>query len=240
MNEGFCLLITQPKYLVSGHLFGTSDANPVEYIFTNANIMQFSLGIPLNFLMKKSFRAGFTLPRVELLCFDDTTTQEVHAMAITIRPEDVRAALAPMLGTRFVLTTPICSETAYCLSLYAPSCMTLEDMYARVKECIFGCLYDTLGQGMVLTLENGVRLRLRLKDVDTLADAALGVLLDALPGAQLPLEFLRGYALDSGLLCAMRVLLQRYGAVLPSMEREMLGRIIRENHPADRYSSWLE
>lgn len=240
MNEGFCLLITQPKYLVSGHLFGTSDANPVEYIFTNANIMHFSLGIPLNFLMKKSFRAGFALPRVELLCFDDTTTQEVHAMAITIRPEDVRAALEPMLGTRFVLATPICGDTAYCLSLYAPSCMTLDDMYARVKECIFGCLYDTLGQGMVLTLENGVRLRLRLKDVDTLADAALGVLLDALPGAQLPLEFLRGYALDSGLLCAMRVLLQRYGAVLPSMEREMLGRIIRENHPADRYSSWLE
>ena len=240
MNEGFCLLITQPKYLVSGHLFGTSDANPVEYIFTNANIMHFSLGIPLNFLMKKSFRAGFALPRVELLCFDDTTTQEVHAMAITIRPEDVRAALEPMLGTRFVLSTPICGDTAYCLSLYAPSCMTLDDMYARVKECIFGCLYDTLGQGMVLTLENGVRLRLRLKDVDTLADAALGVLLDALPGAQLPLEFLRSYALDSGLLCAMRVLLQRYGAVLPSMEREMLGRIIRENHPADRYSSWLE
>ena len=240
MNEGFCLLITQPKYLVSGHLFGTSDANPVEYIFTNANIMHFSLGIPLNFLMKKSFRAGFALPRVELLCFDDTTTQEVHAMAITIRPEDVRTALEPMLGTQFVLTTPICGDTAYCLSLYAPSCMTLDDMYARVKECIFGCLYDTLGQGMVLTLENGVRLRLRLKDVDTLADAALGVLLDALPGAQLPLEFLRGYALDSGLLCAMRVLLQRYGAVLPSMEREMLGRIIRENHPADRYSSWLE
>ena len=168
--------------------------------------MHFSLGIPLNFLMKKSFRAGFALPRVELLCFDDTTTQEVHAMAITIRPEDVRAALEPMLGTRFVLATPICGDTAYCLSRYAPSCMTLDDMYARVKECIFGCLYDTLGQGMVLTLENGVRLRLRLKDVDTLADAALGVLLDALPGAQLPLEFLRGYALASGLLCALRVL----------------------------------
>lgn len=190
--------------------------------------------------MKKSFRAGFAAPYVELLFIGDSSTQEVHAMAITIRPEDVRTALEPMLGTQFVLTTPICGDTAYCLSLYAPSCMTLDDMYARVKECIFGCLYDALGQGMVLTLENGVRLRLRLKDVDTLADAALGVLLDALPGAQLPLEFLRGYALDSGLLCAMRVLLQRYGAVLPSLEREMLTRIIRENHPADRYSSWLE
>lgn len=161
-------------------------------------------------------------------------------MAITIRHDDVRAALEPMLGTQFVLNTPLCGDAADCLSRYAPSCMTLNDMYLKVRECIFGDLYDTLGQGMVLTLENGVRLRLRLKDIDTLADAALGVLLDALPGAMLPLGFLRGYALDSGLLCAMRVLLQRYGSVLPSMEREMLVRIIKENHPADRYSAWLE
>ena len=46
----------------------------------------------------------------------------------------------------------------------------------------------------------------------------------------LKLHFLRPYALESGLLCAMRVLLQRYGSILPSMEREMLMRIVRENH----------
>lgn len=161
-------------------------------------------------------------------------------MAFIIRPEDVFAALEPMLGTQFLASTPLCGDTADCLSLYAPSCMTLSDMFARVRETIFGDLYNALGQGMVLTLENGVRLRLRLKDIDTLADEALGLLLDALPGDQLPLTFLRPFALESGLLCAMRVLLQRYGAVLPSMEREMLIRIVKENHPADRYASWLE
>lgn len=161
-------------------------------------------------------------------------------MSIAIRTEDVRAALEPMLGARFVTQTPLCRNAAECLHQYAPSCMTLDAMFQKVKECIFGDLYDALGPGMVLTLESGVRLRLRLKDVDTLADAALGVLLDALPADQLPLTFLRPYALESGLLCAMRVLLQRYGSVLPSMEREMLGRIVRENHPADRYASWLE
>ena len=160
-------------------------------------------------------------------------------MSIPIRMEDVRAALEPMLGTRFVCTTPLCEHAANCLRLYAPSCMTLPDMFAKVKEVIFGDLYDTLGQGMLLTLENGVRLRLRLRDIDTLADEALGVLMDALPGDQLPLEYLRGFALHSGLLCAMRVLLQRYGSVLPAMEREMLIRIVKENHPADRYATWL-
>lgn len=166
--------------------------------------------------------------------------QEVHAMSIAISVAELVRALEPMLGPRFVSQTPLCRNAADCLQHYAPSCMTLDDMFQKVKECIFGDLYDALGPGMVLTLENGVRLRLRMKDIDTLADAALGVLLDALPGDQLPLTFLRPYALESGLLCAMRVLLQRYGSILPAMEREMLIRIVRENHPADRYSSWLE
>lgn len=161
-------------------------------------------------------------------------------MAINISAADVRTAFEPLLGARFVDSTPLCQCTADCLRLYAPSMMTLENMFTRVREVIFGEMYAALGQGMVLTLENGVRLRLRLKDIDTLADEALGVLLDALPGDQLPLTALRAFALDSGLLCAMRVLLQRYGSVLPSMERDMLARIIRENHPADRYAAWLK
>ena len=161
-------------------------------------------------------------------------------MAIIIRPEDIFAALEPMLGTQFLAATPLCGNVADCLSRYAPSCMTLNDMFLKVREVIFGDLYAALGQGMVLTLQNGVRLRLRLKDIDTLADEALGILLDVLPGDQLPLTFLRPFALESGLLCAMRVLLQRYGAVLPAMEREMLIRIVKENHPADRYAAWLD
>ena len=148
-------------------------------------------------------------------------------------------ALAPMLGAQFLTATPLCGNVADCLNHYAPSCMTLNDMFLRVKDVIFGDLYDALGQGMLLTLESGIRLRLRLKDIDTLADEALGLLLDLLPGDQLPLTFLRPFALETGLLCAMRVLLQRYGAVLPAMEREMLIRIVKENHPADRYASWL-
>lgn len=161
-------------------------------------------------------------------------------MPITISIDRVCAALEPMLGTQFVLSTSLCGDVTECLRQYTPSCMKLMDAFNRVREVIFGDLYDALGPGMILTLESGIRLRLRLKDVDTLADTALGVLMDSLPGNVLPLESLRTFALDSGLLCGMRVLLQRYGSVLPSLEREMLVRIVKENHPADRYEDWLE
>lgn len=161
-------------------------------------------------------------------------------MSVAIHAADVCAALEPMLGAQFVRTTPLCGNAADVLSTFAPSCMTLEDMFARVKDRIFGDLYEALGPGMVLTLESGIRLRLRLRDVDTLADETLGVLLDALPASVIPLEALRSFALQTGYLCGMRVLLQRYGAVLPRMERDMLVRIVKENHPADRYAAWLE
>ena len=161
-------------------------------------------------------------------------------MSIAIREEDVRTALEPMLGTRFVTTTPLCAHTAECLRQYIPGRTQPGDLFPLVREVIFGDMYQALGQDMVLTLESGVRLRIRLRDIDTLADAALGVLLDALPANRLPLEALREFALDSGLLCAMRVLLQRYGTVLPRMEKDMFIRIVKENHPADRYISWLD
>lgn len=161
-------------------------------------------------------------------------------MSFSVQTDDVRAALEPLLGTRFVAATPLCAHAADVLRQYAPARMTLQDVFVQVKDAIFGDLYDALGPGMVLTLESGIRLRLRLRDVDTLADEALGVLLNALPGDLLPLEQLRIFALDSGLLCGLRVLLQRYGSILPSLERETLIRIVRENYPADRYTSWLD
>ena len=160
-------------------------------------------------------------------------------MAI-VRTADVAAALTPLLGARFVENTPLCQRAAEVLCRHDPLKTPLEDLYPRLRDVIFGALYDALGHGMLLQLENGVRLRLRLRDVDTLTDEALGVLLDALPSAVLTLSCLRDYAMQTGSLSAMRVLLQRYGHALPAMERDMLKRIIRENHPADRYQAWLD
>ena len=161
-------------------------------------------------------------------------------MALGIHADDVRAALAPLLGMRFVTTTPLCEHAAAVMRDYVPGRMTLAEVQSELKYAIFGDLYDALGQGMLLQLENGVRLRLRLKDVDTLTDEAMGVLLDALTPAVLDLNALRDFAMQSGLLSAMRVLLQRFGADMVPMEQAMFVRIIRENFPPDRYQAWLE
>lgn len=161
-------------------------------------------------------------------------------MALGIHADDVRKALAPLLGVRFVTGTSLCEHAAEVMRGYVPGRMTLTELQSELKYAIFGDLYDTLGQGMLLQLENGVRLRLRLKDVDTLTDEALGVLLDSLVPHVMGLSELREFAMQSGTLSAMRVLLQRFGPEMVPMERAMFVRIVRENFPPDRYQAWLE
>ena len=152
-------------------------------------------------------------------------------MPYAIRTADVRAALSPILGLRFVTETPLCDQTADLLRAYRPPRMTLEDLTRQVKNSIFGCLFELLGHQMLLRLENGAVRRILLQDVDFMVDQALGVLLEAMPPSEISLEWLRGYAMERGSVAAMRVLLSRYGDALPEPEKEMLRRIISENTP---------
>ncbi len=156
-------------------------------------------------------------------------------MALGIRVEAVCAALAPLLGERFVRSTSLCAHAAGLLHAFDPRTAPLDSLAAALKDALFGDLRAALGPDMLLVLESGVRLRLRLRDIDTLVDETLGVLLDACP---YPIEALREYAMRTGSLSAMRVMLQRHP--LPPMEREMWMRIVRENHPTDRYRTWLQ
>lgn len=160
-------------------------------------------------------------------------------MAYAVRTQEVRDALAPMLGRRLTEQTALCDHAAETMRRYLPGRMTLEEMTRQVRDAIFGDLFELLGHRMLLQLDNGVVLRIRLEDVDLLADAAMGVLLDVLPPAVLPLDALREHAMCSGSLSAMRVLLQRWERLLPPGEGDMLRRIIRENYPREMYESWL-
>ena len=150
-------------------------------------------------------------------------------MSVQVRTKDVQSALAPMLGLSFVQRTEVCSRAAPVLGGYVPGQTTLDEMFEQVRDVIFGELFTRLGQRMLLQLDNGVIIRIRLEDVDRLADAALGVLLDALQPPALTLDILRDYAMRTGAVCAMRVMLERYGKSLTRSEQEMLARIIREN-----------
>lgn len=156
-------------------------------------------------------------------------------MAYPIRTAEVRRVFAPVLGTQLTAHTSLCEHVAEKLRHHRPDRSAPEELCRGLKEIIFGDLYEMLGPQMLLQTDNGAVRRIFLRDVDFLVDEAVGVLLDAMSPPEISLEGLRSYAMERGSLAAMRVLLERYGDQLPDMEKEMLHRIIRENHPMAGY-----
>ncbi len=150
-------------------------------------------------------------------------------MAIPIRTADVRRVFQPVLGTRFTAETPLCDRVAEMLRRYSPGRTTLQELAKHIHSGIFSDLYELLGQHMTLVMDNGVYRRILLRDVDRMADDAMAVLLSVLPQEELPLPLLRQYAMDTGSLAAMRLLLERYGEELSPMEQDVIRRILREN-----------
>lgn len=150
-------------------------------------------------------------------------------MKTQLRTETLQRTLAPLLGPRFVAMTPLCFNAAAILNRYDPARLPLGEVSRLVWDSIFGDLYDQLGERMLLQLENGTLLKIRLQDVDVLADEAMGALLRQIPPADMPMDELRSYAMGSSSIAAIRLLLERYDRLLPLKEREVLERIIREN-----------
>ncbi len=159
---------------------------------------------------------------------------------MTIMPEDVRRALAPLLGETFVSVSPVCAHAAQVLSAFVPGSAPLDTLLPALRDAIFGDLFAALGESMVLTLPDGRRLRLRLKDVETLADEALGLLMEPCVPRLYGLADLRRFAMDHDSLSAIRIMLQYYGSTLAPMEKEMWARVARENHPRERWQTWLQ
>ena len=152
-------------------------------------------------------------------------------MAYPIRTSEIRRVLQPVLGERLTRETALCEHAAETLRRHQPGRETPEMLRRLLKERIFADLYELLGYQMLLQMENGAVRRILLRDVDFMVDECMGVLMDVMQPPEITLEVLRAYAMEEGSLAAMRVLLERFGTQLPAMEREMLQRIIRENHP---------
>ncbi|MCH5287562.1 MAG: hypothetical protein J1E43_09075 [Christensenellaceae bacterium] len=161
-------------------------------------------------------------------------------MPIAIRTAQVREALLPFLGTDVLAQTALAEQAAEALRRFVPHHQPLEALQEQLCRLLFDELYAHLGQRMTLRLDNGQLVRVRVADIPDLADSVLGVLLDSLPENQSTLDLLRGYAMQTTSLSAMRALLLRFGSCQSPDEQAILRRIIRDNYPPERYAAWLQ
>lgn len=161
-------------------------------------------------------------------------------MPVAISTYSVKCALRPYLGSDMVDGTPIAEEAAHALRSFAPYKDTLEDLAQRVANALFDVLYSTLGPRMTLRLDSGDMVRIHMQDLPDVADAVLGVMFDGMTVYSVNYQTLKDYSLRTGSLSAMRVLYQKYDDFQSPEEKALMARIIRDNHPAERYQSWLK
>lgn len=161
-------------------------------------------------------------------------------MPVAISTYNVKCALRPYLGSDMVDATPIAEEAAHALRSYAPYKETLEDLALRVANALFDVLYSVLGPRMTIRLDNGDLVRIRMDDLPFLADAVLGVMFDGMTVYSVNFQNLKDYSLRTGSLSAMRVLYQKYDDFQSQEEKDLMARIIRDNHPRERYATWLK
>ncbi|MBE5804751.1 MAG: hypothetical protein E7316_09590 [Clostridiales bacterium] len=161
-------------------------------------------------------------------------------MPVAISTYSVKCALRPYLGSDMVDGTPIAEEAAHALRSYAPYKDTLEDLARRVGQALFDVLYSTLGPRMILRLDSGEMARIHMDELPDVADAVLGVMFEGMTVYSVSYQTLKDYSLRTGSLSAMRVLYQKYDDFQSADEKALMARIIRDNHPRERYMTWLK
>lgn len=151
----------------------------------------------------------------------------------------VREALRPRLGSALVDDPGFADGAAAILQSYAPYKDTFHSLSSRLEDYLFNALYDRLGQGMSVRMDNGILRRVRTAELRDAADDLLGVLFMSLKPYSVNYEALYAYFMETGSFSAMQALYLNYASMMSAEERDRLSRTIRESFPRSRWEKWL-
>ena len=160
-------------------------------------------------------------------------------MGCEIEAWQIQDALRPRFGSALTRAPEIMEPAAALLRQYSPHQMTFRQLALRLEDVLFNILYDQLGPGMSVQLDDGTRRRIPMAEIPDVADDVMGVLFDSLSVYSVNCDALRAYSMETGSFSAMRCLYQRYASLMSQEERQVLARIIRGSFPPARWQSWL-
>lgn len=172
-------------------------------------------------------RQGEQETHVELFKAKDAA-KHLKGLNFVIENWQIREILRDPLGSAVVDQTDLCDGVGDILRAYAPYREKLPQLAEKVENCIFNRLYETLGQGMSARMDNGASRRIRMAELPDLTDRVLEVLFDQMKVYSVNYEVLHEYALQTGSIAAMRVLVRRFGSLCTPGEKEKMAAILQE------------
>jgi len=151
----------------------------------------------------------------------------------------VQEALRPRLGSALVDEPGFLDRITHALRSYTPYKDSFSSMAAKLEDMLFNLLYERLGPGMAVTMDNGVTRRVRTAELKDAADDVMGVLFEDLKVYSVSYDALHAYCMETGSFSGLRVLYTKYSDFMPAGEKRIIARIIRDNYPPYSWESWL-
>lgn len=155
--------------------------------------------------------------------------------------EQTAATLRPWLGSAFVAGhAELMQRISIRLTHFVPGRDSLQGLATAMDSLLFMAVRDQTGGRMVLQLDDGKLMRVKLNDFAMMADELLYILLAALPRTAASYATLNEHAIRQGSLAALKALHLHYEAFQSEDERKLNQRIIRTCHPPFRWRGWLD
>jgi len=156
-----------------------------------------------------------------------------------IRADAVAAVLRPWLGAAFIAGCDICERAAVLMSGFDSANGSLEGLAADLNALVFRTLRSGTRGDMRVLLDDGRVIRVRLDDVDQMADEALYLALRCLPRSAWQYARLRQFAMTHESLSALRALYVDFTSFQTEDELRLIARTARSCHPPYRWRGWL-
>ena len=157
-----------------------------------------------------------------------------------IREERVQRLLRPWLGKALLDLTRVSEDVVRMLTDFDVMHGDYGVLAQDLKQLLFYTLLAVTGGDMTVVRDNGKFVRIRMEDLDIMADALLYLCFETLVHSAWNCSRIREFALSHESLSAIRALYVDFAEFQTQEELAMLAYTARTCHPAFRYRAWLK
>ena len=154
--------------------------------------------------------------------------------------ERVAKLLSPWLGKALLRRTLVCDDVAAMLENFDVMHGEYDELVQNVKHLLYYTVYAVTQGDMTVVRDHGTRVRVRMEDLDIMADALLYLVFQSLVHSAWNCSRIREFALRHDSLSAIRALYVDFSEFQTAEEKAMLAYTARTCHPAFRYRAWLK
>ncbi len=147
--------------------------------------------------------------------------------------------LRPWLGTAFLDACNVCEQVCAALNSFPLTAGDFETLSERLNTLLFRQIRALTEGDMRVLLDDGRVIRVRVDDVDQMADELLYLALEQLPRSAEQYARLRIFAMTHESLSALRALYLRFTSFQTADELQLIARTVRGVHPPYRWRDWL-